>query len=407
LSFLEARTGQTCEGIQEVVKLVDNEWGKSLEGEPLYERLRWLADNRLLYRSLSGELMAITPCGESTDDWTASLPDVITGLPYGMKPDGSQILLQGEQAYWLFTPSTRQSMKLAIPLSEEGMRTSIGWIPGEEKLYASWIEERDGLWIVLTLVDPTTGAASPLYEVQASRELYNQEPKSASVQWIDKDLLLVYDTISGGSLVDLSTQPLKSTDLFPDLFGFDKPSPESVSSWGATHDSNRENYHLTLTTGMAPGGTFYIYHPENGRVDRYPLDMPLLVVYPKGDGGIEASLEYPPSYEVVRVILVDSDVEPYDLVVKGHNSVQSFWSFATILPDTKQVLFSSRDGISVVDPQSGELESFWGFENQEQYQDITSFISPDKKTVVSFARASDSPGEAAEIRVMYWLRLEP
>ncbi len=408
ISFLDARTGETCQGIQETVTFTQTAWGPSPEGIGLYERARWLSGSRLMYLSPNGELMAITPCSEPTDNLAASVPDTITSLTYSVKDDGSQIILKGEQGYWLFTPATRQSVKLNIPLPKEGMETGVGWIPGEEKLYTSRIEDRGGLWIVLESIDPTTGTSTPLYEVQASVYLNNVEPKYADVDWIDKDLLVINDTITGGVLIDLSTQPVQSTNLFPDLFGFEKPPMETISAWGVTHNSTRQDYHIILTTGMAADGKNYIYHSESGVVDQYPLNPPILVVGPGANGGIAQSfVEIPQTYDTLRVIWVDSDTAPYDLVVKGHPSVTNVWSFATVLPGVEKVLFSSSSGISIEDIKSGEVLNFWELENQEQYSDSYTILSPDGKTLIGFASPQAGPGEGTTTQSMYWLRLEP
>jgi WD40 repeat protein len=408
LFFLNGLTGVTCQGIQETTIFTQMESGTYPVGIGPHERTIWLDDNHLLYINPNGELLALTPCSDSTENWSASLPDTISSFRYGSVED-SQILLMGEQAYWLFTPSTRQSVKLNLPAQQEGMDISFARSPWEPKLISSRLEYRQGeLWIIVERIDTQTGIASLITEIQASPELQFSNPMGAGIERLNKDKLLVYDTITGMRLYDITSQPPQFTNLFPDLFGIEYPGMDKVSAWGRMSGTGDGDYHFILETGMAADGQYYIYHPESGVVDQYPLDPPLLVVFPSGEGGIGQSMDSPLSNITFKVILVDSGTEPYNLVAKGHTPSRNAWSFATILPGVKKVMFSSIQGISIVDLKSGEILRFWGLENQEEYQDFYTMLSPDGKTVVGFASQKQKvPGTGNPPQDMYWLRLEP
>jgi WD40 repeat protein len=404
ISFLDARTGSTCEGIQEIVKMVASGWGTYPERLPLYERARWMSDNRLLYLSPNGELLAITPCSPNTENWTSSIPDTIISLLYASKKDGSQFVLKGQQAFWLLTPSTSQNTKLGLPLPEKGAEAYFDWSLDGAKLFSCRIESRQGdLWLVFESIDTVTGAPTPVFETQASAQLQNVNPKLAWFDWVNDHEILISDKESYMDLVDIANQPVKFTDSFTNLFGIKAPSIESITAWGVMDGLEGQESHLILATGGVAGGQYYIYHLESGKMEQYPLDPPLLVIYPSGEGGISQSLVDSPSQKsTFRVILVDSGTQPFDLVVKGHETIQNFWNFATPLTGTQQVMFTSRQGISLVDIASGEIKSFWSFEGQEQYQDFYSSLSPDGKSVVALASANNYQTHA-----MYWLRLEP
>ena len=407
LSFLDARTSEICPSIQETVTFTQDEWHFYPEGIDLNERTLWIGNNHLLYLSPFGELMALRPCSDSTENWSASLPDSISSFRYG-PGDGTQILLKGEEAYWLFTPLTRQSLKLDLPAPQEGKEISLAWSPWEPKLISSRLEDRSGeLWIILEFIDTATGSASPIIEVQASPVLQNSYPMYPSIGWASRDAILVDNTISGIRLYDLSSQPIQFTNLFPDLFGMEYPGM-AINGWGGELKGTGErDFHLFLATETASGGQYYLYHPESGVVDQYPLDLPLIVISPAGDGSIVfANAGIQPPNNTFKVILVDSGTEPYDLVAKGHPPGPNSWSFATILPGGRQVMFSSIQGISLVDLQSGEILKFWGLENQQQYADFSSWLSPDGKSVVGFASAQE-PGQGYQNQALYWLRLEP
>jgi WD40 repeat protein len=400
LYFLNASTGETCTGLEETINLVD-------PGLSLYDRTAWMEDNRLLYTSPSGELMALTPCNDTVDNWSSSLPDKIPSLSY-IPIEDSQILLKGEQAYWLFKPSTRQSVKLDLPAPEEGKDIGFARSSWDPKLISSRLEDRQGeLWIILESIDTATGSTTLITELQASPELQYSSPMSVGIDRLNKDQILINDSSAQPKLYDIISQTIKLTDPYSDMFGMKFPGMRAVTAWGKIGGEGEPDYHEILVTGGIPDGQYYIYHPESGLVDQYPLDPPLLIVFPNGEGGIAQSfVESSPSNNTYKVILVDSGKEPYDLVVNGHTPGQDSWSFATILPDARRVMFSSIDGISLVDLESGEILNFWGLESQEKYQDFNDMLAPDGKTVVGFASTKD-PGQGYRNHAMYWLRLEP
>ena len=408
INFLNARTGEICPSIQETVNITQTEYGSTPEGIGLFERTVWLDDNRMLYINPNGELIAITPCSDSTENWSASLPDSILSFR-SSNEDGSQILIKGEKAYWLYTPSVNQWVKLELPVLEAGTETSFAWSPWEDKLVSTRLEDRQGeLWIIIESIDPATGNASPIYEVQASPDIQWMDPKSAGIEWTSKDQLMLLDSImTQMRLIDINSQPVQLTNAFPDLFGIEFPGVGVTISGSEQGTTGGHDYHLFVGTGLVADGHFYLYHAESGLVDSIPFDQSLILVFPNRHA-VTAQLwgEKPSSKDIYRVIYVDTAMEPFDLEVKGHTPRPGTWLSTDILPGAKQALFSSIQGISLVDLKSGELLHFWGLENQEQYQDFYSMLSPDGKTVLGFALKQD-PCEWSTTTAMYWLRLEP
>ena len=396
LSFLDARTGETCEGVQETVKGFVPDSGTYSNGTSFDDRARWMYDNRLLYVSPDGELIAITPCSASMENWSALLPDRITSIFGRVKQDRSQFVLIGQQAYWLYTPSSRQSVMLGIPAPEEGMETTFSWSPGEGRLLSSRLE--GSLWIFET-IDPLTGKATLVYEVYSPQQV-------PDFSWASDRELFISDMCSRMALIDISRQPAVRIDLFPDLFGFDEPPMGSILACGVEDGIGGQDYHLSVATGLTPGGHYYLYHPESGEVGQFPLDPPPLVVFPSGDGGIIPSMDISTQNNIYQVILVDRGVDPYSLVVKGHPSIQNLWTFATIVPGAEKVLFSSTNGISLVELKSGATLNFWALDSKDQYADFYSLLSGDGKTVIGIASKLDS-GQGDPEQDLYWLRLEP
>jgi WD40 repeat protein len=408
ISFLKALSGETCEGVQETVKMVDEGWGAYPEGVDLYARVSWLNDGRFMYLSPSGELLAITPCSDSIENWSESLPEQIASLGWAADGKRLQYVLTGTQGYYLFTSTTRQNVKLDLPAPTEGMRSVFGWSPGDGKLISSRTESRQGvLWIILESLDLQNGKATLVYETRSSEQLAYQDEKTAYFEWLTDHELYLSDTESGMVLINISSLPAMVTNFFPDLFGIEEPPMGSITSWGIMHGTGNDDNHLMVATGMASEGQYYIYHPETGLVDQYPLDPPIMVVYPGGEGGVIPSfVDNPQQKNTFQVIRVDSGLDPVEVTATGHTTGQASWSFATMLPDFQQVMFHSIDGISIVDLASDETKSFWVYEGQEQYQDIYAYPSPDGKTVVSFGMVND-PGKGYRTPAMFWLRLEP
>ena len=408
VSFLEARTGKTCPSIQETLTFTQTEWGSNPIIPSLYERTTWLDDNRLLYINPGGELAALTPCNDSIENWSTSLQDTPISFPYLPGLNTAQILLKGEQAYWLLNPTTRQSVKLNLPIPPEDQTIYFAWSPGNETLIASRLEERQSvLWIILERIDTSTGAALPVYEVEASPDLQFMVPMGAIIEWVAKDKLLLFSTIIGYRLVDISSQPVQFTNLYPDLFKIDTPS-EGATISDCEQGTGNQDYHLFVGMGMVPNGKFYLYHAESGLVDEFPFTTHILLVFPNGETVFAQNwVNEPSSADTVRVIYVDSSKESHDLIVKGHTPRESAWLPEYVLPGAQQIVFSSNHGISLVDIESGTLLNFWELENQDQYQDFNTMVSPDGKTVIGFPYQKGGPGEGNSPRAMYWLRLEP
>jgi len=409
LSFLDSHTGENCQGIQETVAFTQTEWGAYPLGVELYERIAWIDDQRMLYISPSGELGAITRCDDAIESLGDGISDKLQSFLGSSSVGEWQIVIRGEQGFWLFTPAIDQAVKLDVPVPPEGQYTPIRWSPWDEQLITSWVDRRpDGLWIILERIDTVTGSTSLLYEVEAAEQLYNTQPVMAGFSWVRKDLILL-DSFGWMGLVDLSSQPPRITDMLTDVFGMDELAGYDLSGWGTIpHTVVQENIHVMAETGLASDGQFYLYHPESGLVDQYPLNPPLLIVYPGGEGGIAKPYgESVPANDIYRVVFVDRDIEPYDLQVKGHLPRSGLFSItANVLPGAEKVLFSSLHGISLVDLKTGETTKFWSYENQDQLMVFQTWISRDGKTVLAFAGPEEA-GAAAGTKTMYWLRLEP
>lgn len=418
LNILDTQTGEICPGLVETLTMNVSAWGAYPQGPHLLQRTFWMADQRLLYLSPEGELLTLTPCSETIEDWTERLPEPVTDFYYHRRNDQTQLLLRGESGPWLFTPSTGQSVKGDIPASNPYGETWFSWSPYEAKLVSGRLEEReDWFGIVLEDIDLTTGGASLILELPIKKEGLSKDNQHVSISWLAKDVLnlghwLDYsgNYIVRDLVVDINDQPEVIADVYPDLFGMEALNVEHVTSWGYNGNSDGQDYYFVVCEGFLPGGQFYLYSSETGVVETYSLDPPKLLVFPNGNFEIaEAVRGNSTSEDSYQVILVGTDKASYDLQIQGYIPGQTSWSKIESLPVKGQLLIATDQGISLVDLESGETVAFWVLENQAQYDDFLLYLSPDEQRVIVHAMENDEDDEwsgSTIITAIYYLQLD-
>ena len=419
LYLLDTQTGEICPGLVETLTMNVSAWGAYPEGPHLDQRTFWMADQRLLYISPEGELLALTPCSETIEDWTERLPEPVTDFNYHRRNDQTQLLINGESGTWLFTPSTGQSVKVDLPASNGYGETWFSWSPYEARLFSSRFEEReDWFGVVVEDIDLTMGEASLILELPIKQEgLSKDSHQHVIIQWLAKDLLnlshwLDYsgNFITRDLVVDISDQPEVIADVFPDLFGMETLNVNQLTSWGYNGNSDGQNYYFVVCEGFLPDGQFHLYSSETGSVETYSLKPPKLLLFPNGSYEIaEVIRENTTSEDTYQVILVGTDKAPFDLQIQGYIPGQTSWSKVATLPGTGELLIATDQGIALVDLDSGETVAYWVLENQAQYVDFILALSPDEKSVIVFAMENDEDDEwsgSTIITAIYYLPLD-
>ena len=416
LLFLDAQSGEICTSVQEIVNLSYNPWSETKipEGPLIDERALWMNDNRLLYLSPHGELLAITPCSDSAEDLSDALPESISAFHYGASHDNSQMLLKGETSTWLFTPTTGQSAKLTIPESALEEETHFAWSPWEAKLTSSRVESgEDGLKIIIENIDPITGASEIIAEFPVVNEGNGWGHSiSAYVSWTAKDQLFLHYLDNGyekEKLIDLGSQPVEITDVFTDLFGIEPPSIESgLSLFGEAGTIGEEDYYLTIGTGLSPDGKLYLYSTKTGLVETYSLDTPKLLIFPDGDllfgETYDATLEDMP----LQIIQVDTDRPSYYLEINGEIPGQFIHGKVIMVDDNQHLLVATDQDISLIGLENGEMLQTWVLENHDLYDDILLSSSPDGSAIIIYGIQIDE-NEAwwsGHDRAIYLLNLD-
>jgi len=417
LTFLDTHTGETCASMVEIWTYSYNVWAEAKipTGQDYYNRTFWMNDNRLLYLSLDGSLLAITPCNDSVEDWTDTLPESITAFHYGENHDRSQLLLKGETSAWLFTPLSGQSVKVAIPESYPDEETRFIWSPWEQKLVSSRVEKREGFFgIVVESIDPITGTADLIAEFPVVNEGGSwYHSVSPGLFWTTKNQLLLHyldNQHEQEKLIDLIWQPVKVTDVFIDLFGIEAPSLDSgLSHFGEINTTGGENYYLSIGIGLSSDGQLHLYSAETGLVETYSFDPPKLLVFPNGDIAFTDTLgEEPMGKDPYQVIQIETDRKPFDLEIRCQIAGHTPYSKVVTIPERDQLLIAKDQGISLVDLESGKILHSWALENQAEYIHFNMDLSPNNKSIIVYAMQTDENDAwgSSHTRAIYLLELD-
>jgi hypothetical protein len=167
-----------------------------------------------------------------------------------------------------------------------------------------------------------------------------------------------------------------------------------------------QDFHISVGIGFGGDGEFFLYHAESSIVDRMPNDQMNVLVFPNGEiGSTHLDETEPPFNDTFRLIHVDS-AEPKSVELQGHQPRPRAYLQFDKIPGTQQLLFSSVQGISLLDMDSGETLHFWRLDEPERFESFWSTLSPDGKTIVGFANQINYNWMSASTD-FYWLRLEP
>ena len=413
LSFLDAQSGEPCANLQEVINLNFNGWDEEEIPIPnINKRTFWMEDNRLLYLSPDGELFAITPCSDSVEDLTDSLPESISAFHYGADPDHSQLFLKGESSTWLFTPSTGESVQVAFPEFSEYEETRFSWSPWEAKLVSSRVQSGEqGLKVVIENIDPETGAVELIAEfpVVEYGGGYNHSI-SPYVSWTTKDKLFLRYLDSGHNhvkLIDLQTDPVDITDVYTDLFGIEPPliSGPHITLSGEYRTTGEEDYYFTLREGDIHESQLYMYSAKSGLVETYPLNPTKLFIFPNGEILFGETYTGTDDDGKIQIIQVGTGRDPYDLRIQGKIPGLHKMGKAYTVAENQHLLVASDQGISLIDLETDELQQFWVLENQDQYDDFLLSPSPDGSSVIVLG-GKNGGWWPSQYRAIYLLNLD-
>jgi hypothetical protein len=254
----------------------------------------------------------------------------------------------------------------------------------------------------LVLLDLDSGQVLRSMEIEASNE-----GRAPLIEWLGPERPFVWSFGVGGPLmVDLSVDPPKQVRVLPELFGLNLMTyPDQISSMGVFYSSVDGGYHIVAHVNLPEDKSIYLYHGENGQVEKLAGDRNVMMILP-GDQRMPLELwqdtpTYDDSYDLVRVDAADQPQTP--LQVSGHIPRKSPNLQSRLLPGSKRMLFGSTQGISLVGLPGGETLAFWQLVGAETSTLPTLSLAPNGRALIAVAHLNDSQIPDSPL---YWLSLE-
>lgn len=372
LNFLSAESGNVCQADERYPPI-----------SSLRRQYAWLPDGRLLFISEEGEIDLLKPCEAGrerlTDRYSAKFSQVAA-----YEGKSSRILLKNQESFWILDGDSLEARQIpeVSPNPYEVHWDNYAWSPGGERLAISRLNGRDRkAGSTLYLVAGDTG------EVVKSLPLeYASDQSAPWVEWLTRDELLLD---SGGVLavMDLRSDPPRIVHVLKDIFALDIAYPDEISSMASITDKAEESYHLAVRVNHPRNQDSYLYHSETGSVEVLRHEVNTILFFPDGEWTKLRNLpeweDVPDEYELVWVDAPGKETRR--LVVQGHTPRNYPTLFATYLPRSSQMAFSSSQGISLVSVPDGELLRFWELAGGEGSHYAHLLATPDEKAVVAVA----------------------
>ncbi|HLF28408.1 MAG TPA: hypothetical protein VJG32_18905 [Anaerolineae bacterium] len=363
LHFLNARTGQVCESPFQV--------GYGYFSNPI----AWLPDGKVFI--LTGDqVIQGAPCGDDFIPLTELFPEPILSVATS-SPDHSLFLLNSQQRYWFYEPST-QSVR-SIDESVGGARPGYSWSPNSSRLAISAALDAPGLEATTSVVDVETGRIEDVIQWRYR----DAEGSFAGPTWLSEDQFLIHETTDQGPL--LVTLGQGAVQVVPELFGvsFVPTSTVSLRATAAVVTGTR-TYHILLS-GVGEVANFppsRLYHSESGEVEELPF-KPESEFSPDGRSMIMSDS----TEGAVRLRAVEPlGSEARLLLTQSGNPLPLTWS-----PDGTKVAFSSPTGVPVFSSLDGDQGGFW---ETGGYSTFPGPWSPDGKSLAVRGYLPDGRGEA-------------
>jgi hypothetical protein len=227
-------------------------------------------------------------------------------------------------------------------------------------------------------------------------------------EWMGSNQLFVWPFQSKGPLlVDLAVDPPAQTQVISELLGLDLAYPEQISSAGAFNDPASGSLHFVLHMNLPTDPDIYLYHGENGQVERLAGDRPRLMFFPGGQLMPLVHLQSrPPDQDTFELFWVDRpDLAPIHWVVSGHLPRTYPTLQIDQIPEQEALLLGSSQGISQVGLPGGEVQAFWPLGSGEEGSPPSISISPDGRSMIVTLFLA-STGDSLQGQRLYWIDLE-
>ena len=349
LHFISTATGEDCQASQ------------LFPGQQRDRSYAWVDNNRVLFIDKQGRALLFTACQAGVQDLSDRFSEPLTrvALPYTSHeaPSSMPLFLEAPSAYWILDPVTLQARALAQPAPSPDLGDSFTWVPAQRQMLVAQPVAGQPELTRLVVLDLDSGEVLRSLEIEASNE-----GRAPLIEWAGLERPFVWSLGSSGPLmVDLSVDPPRQVRVFPDLFGFNLTYPDQISSIGVFLSPADNNFHVVAHVNLPDDHSVYVYHGENGRIEKLPGDRQMLMILP-GDQRMPVIIwqDTQPYDDEYRLFWVDKPDRPLvDLRVSGHSPRNSFYLQNLLLPGSTRMLFGSTQGVSLVALPGGETLKFW------------------------------------------------
>lgn len=392
LHFISAATGEDCPASETFLRQQGS------------QSFTWLDNERVLFIDNKGRALVFTRCQPGDQDISGSFAEALLRVAM---PDINQelaspgpVLLEGTSAYWLLDPVSLQAHPLAEPLPTPGQVDGFSWIPSGHRISVIQPVAGEPDLSRLALLDLDSGDVLRSVEIEASLE-----GGTPQVEWMGPELAYIWSMATTGPvMVDLAVDPPRQIRVFPKLFGLNLTYPDDISSMGVFYSPASGSYHIVFQASLLDGNSIYIYHGEDGKVEKLAGDRQVLLIFPGDQLMAQAPMQDSPSHaDEYDVVWVDEPEQPsIHLQVGGHTPRNAINLECRLIPGSKRILFGSTQGISMVDLTSGETQAFWQLSGAEDALFPTIRITPDGLGAIVSVTAYSS---AAKDSLVYWLPL--
>jgi len=186
-----------------------------------------------------------------------------------------------------------------------------------------------------------------------------EEVDAPFVDWLTRDEILVQ---LGDSLLvmDLRSDPPKTTDLIRDVFLLDLSYPIDFSSMDFVRNPDGDGYYIGVQVNHPHNQDAYVYDSETGQVRVFQHDTHTLLFFPDGQCMRLLKWEDTPTYrDEYEMVWIDRPSEEHRLVVEGHVPRSHPQMFPRCLPGSAQLIFNSSQGVSLISLPDGKTVHFW------------------------------------------------
>ena len=350
VQFIDAKTGEICPSLE-------NKWRVGERSDGLTGQHVWLPDGRFLYVSNLGGLAILTPCVDGMEYVIDRYPVHFTQVA-SFDADTEHAVLKSLKSYWLLDTATLEVQEITDVLSplSENQRDWISWSPDGTRFAISQMNGQDAsAGAAIFIIDETSGRVERRVPLAGNSETVD----GPIVDWLSRDELLV-QYANSLLILDLRSDPVKTTDLIRDTFQLDFSYPMDVSSMDFIRDTGSDGYAVVVRANHPNNKDAYLYESRTGQVKVFQHDVSTLLFFPDGQWLQALKWEDTPSYkDEYESVWMDHPDDSYRLVVEGHVPREYPQMFPKYLPASSQLVFVSSQGISLVSLPDGQTVRFW------------------------------------------------